>query len=171
MTPDLSTFGKIIGGGMPVDARRTKRADGTGSALGGVYQAGTLSGNPVAMSAGLAELTILNEHPEIYDYINGLGEYYRESARKLFEKYQKPWQVTGVGSLSCIYITDHPVSNYEDAKTADTAEFGRYFNHMITNGVSMAPSHFESIFISNAHTKELIDITMDILGEYLEERQ
>ena len=172
VTPDLSTFGKIIGGGMPVGCYGgRKELMELVAPLGGVYQAGTLIGNPVAMSAGLAELTILNEHPEIYDYINGLGEYYRESARKLFEKYQKPWQVTGVGSLSCIYFTNHPVSNYEDAKTADTAEFGRYFNHMITNGVSMAPSQFESIFISNAHTKELIDITMDILGEYLEERQ
>ena len=139
--------------------------------LGGVYQAGTLSGNPVAMSAGLAELTMLDENPEIYDYINGLGDYYRTSAKKLFEIYEKPWQVTGVGSLSCIFFTDHPVHNYEDAKTSDVTEFGRYFNHMITNGISMAPSQFESIFISNAHTKELIDITMDILREYLEEQQ
>ena len=172
ITPDLSTFGKIIGGGMPVGCYGGRRElMELVAPLGGVYQAGTLSGNPVAMSAGLAELTMLNEHPEIYEYINGLGDYYRTSVKKLFEKYGKNWQVNGVGSLSCIFFTERPVYNYEDAKTADTAEFGRYFNHMITNGVSMAPSQFESIFISNAHTRELIDITMDILGEYLEEQQ
>jgi glutamate-1-semialdehyde 2,1-aminomutase len=134
---------------------------------GGVYQAGTLSGNPVAMSAGLAELTILHEQPEIYDYINSLGDYYRAGARKLFEKYRKPWYVTGVGSLSCVFFTDGPVYNYEGARKADVEEFGRYFNYMINNGVSMAPSQFESIFISNAHTRELIDMTMYILEGYL----
>lgn len=168
VTPDLTTFGKIIGGGMPVGCYGgRKELMEMVAPSGGVYQAGTLSGNPVAMSAGLAELTILHEQPEIYDYINGLGEYYRASAKKLFEKYQKPWYVTGVGSLSCIFFTDRPVYNYEDARTADVEEFGRYFNYMINNGVSMAPSQFESIFISNAHTRELIDMTMYILEGYL----
>lgn len=168
VTPDLTTFGKIIGGGMPVGCYGgRKELMEMVAPSGGVYQAGTLSGNPVAMSAGLAELTILHEQPEIYDYINGLGEYYRASAKKLFEKYQKPWQVTGAGSLSCVFFTDRPVYNYEDARTSDVEEFGRYFNYMINNGVSMAPSQFESIFISNAHTRELIDMTMDILEGYL----
>lgn len=168
VTPDLTTFGKIIGGGMPVGCYGgRKELMEMVAPSGGVYQAGTLSGNPVAMSAGLAELTILHEQPEIYDYINGLGEYYRASAKKLFEKYQKPWQVTGAGSLSCVFFTDRPVYNYEDARTSDVEEFGRYFNYMISNGVSMAPSQFESIFISNAHTRELIDMTMDILEGYL----
>ncbi len=168
VTPDLTTFGKIIGGGMPVGCYGgRKELMEMVAPSGGVYQAGTLSGNPVAMSAGLAELTILHEQPEIYDYINGLGEYYRASAKKLFEKYQKPWYVTGAGSLSCVFFTDRPVYNYEDARTSDVEEFGRYFNYMINNGVSMAPSQFESIFISNAHTRELIDMTMDILEGYL----
>lgn len=168
VTPDLTTFGKIIGGGMPVGCYGgRKELMEMVAPSGGVYQAGTLSGNPVAMSAGLAELTILHEQPEIYDYINGLGEYYRASAKKLFEKYQKPWYVTGAGSLSCVFFTDCPVYNYEDARTSDVEEFGRYFNYMINNGVSMAPSQFESIFISNAHTRELIDMTMDILEGYL----
>lgn len=168
VTPDLTTFGKIIGGGMPVGCYGgRKELMEMVAPSGGVYQAGTLSGNPVAMSAGLAELTILHEQPEIYDYINSLGDYYRAGARKLFEKYRKPWYVTGVGSLSCVFFTDGPVYNYEDARKADVEEFGRYFNYMINNGVSMAPSQFESIFISNAHTRELIDMTMYILEGYL----
>lgn len=168
VTPDLTTFGKIIGGGMPVGCYGgRKELMEMVAPSGGVYQAGTLSGNPVAMSAGLAELTILHEQPEIYDYINSLGDYYRAGARKLFEKYRKPWYVTGVGSLSCVFFTDGPVYNYEGARRADVEEFGRYFNYMINNGVSMAPSQFESIFISNAHTRELIDMTMYILEGYL----
>lgn len=168
VTPDLTTFGKIIGGGMPVGCYGgRKELMEMVAPSGGVYQAGTLSGNPVAMSAGLAELTILHEQPEIYDYINSLGDYYRAGVRKLFEKYRKPWYVTGVGSLSCVFFTDGPVYNYEDARKADVEEFGRYFNYMINNGVSMAPSQFESIFISNAHTRELIDMTMYILEGYL----
>lgn len=168
VTPDLTTFGKIIGGGMPVGCYGgRKELMEMVAPSGGVYQAGTLSGNPVAMSAGLAELTILHEQPEIYDYINSLGDYYRAGARKLFEKYRKPWYVTGVGSLSCVFFTEGPVYNYEDARKADVEEFGRYFNYMLNNGVSMAPSQFESIFISNAHTRELIDMTMYILEGYL----
>ena len=100
ITPDLSTFGKIIGGGMPVGCYGGRRElMELVAPLGGVYQAGTLSGNPVAMSAGLAELTMLNQHPEIYEYINGLGDYYRTSVKKLFEKYGRNWQVNGVPRL------------------------------------------------------------------------
>ena len=170
VTPDLTTFGKIIGGGMPVGCYGGRRELMEMVApLGGVYQAGTLSGNPVAMAAGKTELTILREHPEIYAHINAMGDYYREKVGGLLEKYGKPWYVTGAGSLSCIFFTNGPVKNYEDARTADTAEFGRYFNYMLNHGINMAPSQFESIFISNAHTKELIDETMDILEGYLKQ--
>ena len=139
--------------------------------LGGVYQAGTLSGNPVAMAAGRAELTILRDHPEVYSHINEMGDYYRNGVRKLFQTYGKPWFVTGAGSLSCIFFTDSPVKNYQDARTSDTAEFARYFNYMLNHGVNMAPSQFESIFISNAHTRELIDETLGILEDYLKKTQ
>lgn len=170
ITPDLTTFGKIIGGGMPVGCYGGRRELMEMVApLGGVYQAGTLSGNPVAMAAGRAELTILRDHPEIYSHINEMGDYYRDGVKKLFHTYGKPWFVTGVGSLSCIFFTGSPVRNYQDARTSDTEEFGRYFNHMLNHGVNMAPSQFESIFISNAHTRELIDETLGILESYLKE--
>ena len=172
ITPDLTTFGKIIGGGMPVGCYGGRRELMEMVApLGGVYQAGTLSGNPVAMAAGRAELTILRDHPEVYSHINEMGDYYRNGVRKLFQTYGKPWFVTGAGSLSCIFFTDSPVKNYQDARTSDTAEFARYFNYMLNHGVNMAPSQFESIFISNAHTRELIDETLGILEDYLKKTQ
>lgn len=161
VTPDLTTFGKIIGAGMPVGAYGGRREImELVSPVGSVYQAGTLSGNPVAMAAGICQLKLLQAHPEIYDRINQLGEQLRQGMRKLKERYELPCQVTGVGSLSCLFFTPEPVTDYATAKTADTAAFGRYFLSMLNRGCYFAPSQFEAIFLSNAHTEADIAETL-----------
>lgn len=161
VTPDLTTFGKIIGAGMPVGAYGGRREImELVSPVGSVYQAGTLSGNPVAMAAGICQLKLLQAHPEIYDRINQLGEQLRQGMQKLTERYELPCQVTGVGSLSCLFFTPEPVTDYATAKTADTAAFGRYFLSMMNRGCYFAPSQFEAIFLSNAHTEADIAETL-----------
>lgn len=161
VTPDLTTFGKIIGAGMPVGAYGGRREImELVSPVGSVYQAGTLSGNPVAMAAGICQLKLLQAHPEIYTRINQLGEQLRQGAKKLIERYELPCQVTGVGSLSCLFFTAEPVTDYTTAKTADTAAFGCYFLSMLNRGCYFAPSQFEAIFLSNAHTEADIAETL-----------
>lgn len=161
VTPDLTTFGKIIGAGMPVGAYGGRREImELVSPVGSVYQAGTLSGNPVAMAAGICQLKLLQAHPEIYDRLNQLGEQLRQGMRKLKERYELPCQVIGVGSLSCLFFTPEPVTDYATAKTADTAAFGRYFLSMLNRGCYFAPSQFEAIFLSNAHTEADIAETL-----------
>lgn len=161
VTPDLTTFGKIIGAGMPVGAYGGRREImELVSPVGSVYQAGTLSGNPVAMAAGICQLKLLQAHPEIYDRLNQLGEQLRQGMRKLTERYELPCQVTGVGSLSCLFFTPELVTDYTTAKTADTAAFGRYFLSMMNRGCYFAPSQFEAIFLSNAHTEADIAETL-----------
>ena len=98
--------------------------------LGSVYQAGTLSGNPVAMRAGLAQLRYLKQHPEVYPYLTERAEQLRNGLKQLIDRYHMPCTVTGVGSLSCLYFTKQTVTNYELAKTADTELFRQYFHFM-----------------------------------------
>ncbi len=167
ITPDLTTFGKIIGAGMPVGAYGGRReVMEMVSPVGAVYQAGTLSGNPVAMAAGLAQLRILKENPDIYTEMNRLGEYFRDGMRTLIETYKAPCQVTGVGSLSCIFFTDQEVIDYRTAKTSDTAAFAGYFRHMLDGGIYIAPSQFEAVFLSSVHTRADIDKTLEVAEEY-----
>ncbi len=165
--PDLITYGKIIGGGMPVGAYGG-RADvmQVVSPVGSVYQAGTLSGNPVAMTAGITQLKILKETPEVYKKTFELGEMLRNGAADIIKEAGLPYKVTGIGSLSCIFFTDKEVTDYTSAKTSDTAEFAKYFNHMLSRGNYFGPSQFESIFVSAAHTKENIDKTLTDMKEY-----
>lgn len=165
--PDLITYGKIIGGGMPVGAYGG-RADvmQVVSPVGSVYQAGTLSGNPVAMAAGITQLKILKETPEVYKKTFKLGEMLRNGAADIIKEAGLPYKVTGIGSLSCIFFTDKEVTDYTSAKTSDTAEFAKYFNHMLSRGNYFGPSQFESIFVSAAHTKENIDKTLTDMKEY-----
>lgn len=168
VTPDLTTFGKIIGAGMPVGAYGGKREImETISPSGPVYQAGTLSGNPVAMAAGLAQLRLLAQTPEIYDHIFDLGEFFRNGIQNLFQEYQLPYQVTGMGSLNCIFFTDCKVTDYESAKTSDTALFSEYFWQMLQNGIYVAPSQFEAIFLSNAHTQQDIQYFLNALENWI----
>lgn len=154
---DLMTFGKIIGAGMPVGAYGGRRdVMSVISPRGSVYQAGTLSGNPVAMAAGLTQLTILRDTPAVYQKINALGDFFRQEMRKMTAQTGVPVTVTGVGSLSCVFFTSNPVHNYTDAKNSDTALFAKYFLYMLDKGFYFAPSQLEAIFLSAAHTEENI---------------
>lgn len=156
--PDLTTLGKIIGGGMPVGAYggRKEIMDFV-SPAGPVYQAGTLSGNPVAMAAGLAMLSHLNENPQIYtDLANTTTEIVqgmRENLRELGLDYT----INHIGSMYSIFFTNKEVNDFATAKQCDTALFGRYFRAMLERGVYLAPSQFETLFVSSAITAKEVD--------------
>lgn len=168
VTPDLTTFGKIIGAGMPVGAYGGRwDIMEMVSPVGPVYQAGTLSGNPVAMAAGLAQLRILEEHPEIYQYTEQLGRRYRKGISEIIEQTGAACRVTGAGSLSCLFFTGQEVTDYQSAKTSDTKRFAAYFRYMLENGIYLAPSQFEAIFFSNAHTEADIDRLLSLTESFL----
>lgn len=160
VTPDITTFGKIIGGGMPVGAYGGKREIMEMiSPLGKVYQAGTLSGNPIAMAAGIAQLKILRDNSSVYTHINAMGErLYGELSRIAG---QNACTVNHIGSLGCLFFSPHAVTDYETAKTADTVRYTEYFKHMLGEGVYLAPSQFEAMFISNSHSENNIDVTIE----------
>ena len=165
--PDLVTYGKIIGGGMPVGAYGGRRdIMSIVSPLGKVYQAGTLSGNPIAMRAGITQLKILKNDPSIYKHIAFLGERLRNGLRRAVKEAGLPWNITGIGSLSCIYFTDENVRDYDSAKTSDTKKFAEYFRYMLDRGNYIGPSQFESLFISDSHTEADIDKTIKDAEEY-----
>lgn len=165
---DLVTYGKIIGGGMPVGAYGGKREIMEMVApVGSVYQAGTLSGNPVAMAAGLAQLQILKESPEIYVHMREIADQLFEGMARLLGKYEKPWRMNHIGSLGCLYFTDQKVRNYEEARTSDTEAFAGYFRYMLEKGIHLGPSQFEAMFISNAHTQDTAAKTLRVFEEFL----
>lgn len=165
--PDLVTYGKIIGGGMPVGAYGGRKdVMSLVSPVGRVYQAGTLSGNPIAMRAGITQLSILKEHNEIYDHINKLGDIFRRGLKNIIDKYNIPCTVNGIGSLSTMFFTEKMVYNYEKAKASDTKAFADYFNFMLNKGNYFGASQFEAIFISASHTTEDIEKTLYDAEEY-----
>lgn len=169
---DLTTFGKIIGAGMPVGAYGgRKEIMRCVSPAGKVYQAGTLSGNPVAMAAGITQLTILRDHPEIYRELNAKGDWFFGEAKQIVRAAKKPWQVNHVGSLGCIFFTDHPVTDYGSAKTSDTIKFAKYFHYMLNHQIHLGPSQFEAMFLSAAHTKEQLQGTLDVIRNYMNEER
>ncbi len=149
--PDMTTLGKIIGGGLPVGAYGGKKEImDMVSPQGPVYQAGTLSGNPLAMAAGLAMLTHLKENPSVYSKIN-------ESTTKIVTGFKNNHKELGVdfainqvGSMFTLFFTNKAVTNFEDAKTSDTALFGNYFQGMLQEGIYLAPSQYEALFVSTA---------------------
>ena len=165
VTPDLTTLGKVIGGGLPVGAYGGKREIMSRVAPAGpVYQAGTLSGNPLAMAAGIATLTILKE-PGTYDRLE-------EKSRKLADGLSKAAKDAGVettsnrvGAMFSLFFTGSEVYDYETAKTSDTEKFARYYAEMLKRSVYLAPSQFEAGFMSLAHTEEDIDATIEAAAE------
>lgn len=168
--PDLTTFGKIIGGGMPVGAYGGRKDVMKLIAPSGpVYQAGTLSGNPVAMAAGLRQLKLLRETPDFYKKLNHKADVFFEGMQEAVKAAGKPWQINHIGSLGSIFFTDGPVTNYAEAKTSDTKKFGEYFSYMIKNGIYLAPSQFEAMFLSAAMTEEELANTLEIFKEYLKQ--
>ena len=158
---DLVTFGKIIGGGMPVGAYCGSRALMEQVApCGPVYQAGTLSGNPVAMAAGLAQLTYLKDHPEVYTDIAAKGERLAAGLRELIAKTGAPVVVNQIGSLLAPFFTPTAVTTFVDAKGSDVGMYARYFRGMLERGVALAPAQFEAMFVSAAHGEEELQATL-----------
>lgn len=167
ITPDLSIFGKIIGGGMPVGAYGGKREIMQRIApLGDVYQAGTLSGNPIAMAAGLAQLGYLKEHPEVYEHLDILGNKLFGGIQRLAQRYRQAMSVNAIGSLGCAFFTAQRVTDYTQAKQSDTVKFADYFRYLLAKGIYVAPSQFEAMFLCAAHTEKDIDCTLAAIEEY-----
>lgn len=164
VTPDLSTFGKIIGGGMPVgayggreDIMRMVSPDGP------VYQAGTLSGNPIATAAGLATLRILKEDTGIYDRLEARA---KELADAVREAAGERVSVNQIGSLMSIFFTGDAVTDYESATHSDAKQYADYFGYLLDRGIYVAPSQFEAMFLSDAHSKEDVECTIEVMREY-----
>ncbi len=158
--PDLTTLGKIIGGGMPVGAYGGRKAIMDQIAPDGpVYQAGTLSGNPLAMAAGIATLTELNK-PGVYTELDQKTDYLVKGLKEAAAASGIPVQVDRVGSVLGMFFRDKPVKNMDDAKSCDLGRFTKYYNAMLEKGIYLAPSQFESGFVSTAHREEQIDKTI-----------
>ncbi len=168
--PDMTTLGKIIGGGMPVGAYGG-RAEimNMVSPAGPVYQAGTLSGNPIAMAAGLTMLHHLNDHPEVYTRLDEIGNTLATGFRASVAKLGLNFTVNQVGSMFTLFMTDRTVTDLDTAKTCDVAAFGRYFHALLDRGVYIAPAQFESLFVSTALTDELIEDVLRANEEALRE--
>lgn len=165
--PDLTTFGKIIGAGMPVGAYGGRREIMEVVApVGAVYQAGTLSGNPVAMAAGITQLSYLKDHPEKYVELNRTGDAFYSELQSIVKKAGYGWQVNHIGSLGSLFFTEQPVIDYESAKTSDTKAYADYCNFMLDHGVYLAPAQFEAMFLSMAHTKEQLDKVLELAEKY-----
>lgn len=158
VTPDMTTLGKIIGGGLPVGAYGGKAEIMNAVAPAGpVYQAGTLSGNPIAMAAGLTMLRYLHEHGEVYAYLNNISNKLVSGMRRNLEELGIPFTINQVGSMFSLFFTRKPVTDFETAKTSNLELFGQYFNQMLHRGIYLAPSQFETLFVSTAITEELAD--------------
>jgi glutamate-1-semialdehyde 2,1-aminomutase len=167
VTPDLTTLGKIIGGGLPVGAFGG-RADIMAklSPEGPVYQAGTLSGNPLAMAAGLATLRGLQQ-PGVYAHLEHLGERFTSGMSAVFTRHGVPHVTAHRGSMVGFFLTEGPVTNLASAKQSDTGLYGRFFHAMLDRGVYLAPSQFEAGFLSTAHRDLDVDATLAAADESL----
>ncbi len=168
ITPDLTTFGKIIGGGMPVGAYGGRRdIMSVVAPLGAVYQAGTLSGNPVAMAAGLAQLRVLKDTPGFYDELNRRGDWFFTGLDEILTEAGVSHCLNHIGSLGCVFFTDEQVRDYASAQSSDTQRYKEYFAYMLEKGIYLAPSQFEAMFLSSAHTVEDLEQTLDTVREYV----
>ena len=159
--PDLTTLGKVIGGGLPVGAYAGKREImETVAPVGPMYQAGTLSGNPLAMTAGIETLKVLRE-PGVFDQLVARTEHLCAGVGNAARSASVPIYQTQVGTMFCTFFAEGPITDYTGAKTSDTAAFGRFFQAMLEQGVYLAPSQFEAGFTSTAHTLAVIDATIE----------
>jgi len=165
--PDMTVLGKIIGGGLPVAAYGGRREIMDQIApLGPVYQAGTLSGNPLAMRAGLATLAVLDD-PTFYEPLSARAERLTNGLREALRKTGVPGQVNSVGSLITLFFAQEPVTNYLGAKKSDTTRFAAFFREMFARGIFLPPSQFEALFVSAAHSDEDISRTLAAVRESL----
>lgn len=162
--PDLTTLGKIVGGGMPIGAYGGKREImQMVSPVGSVYQAGTLSGNPIATTAGIETLQILKEDKTIYKRLEKKAEILAAAVK---EATKERVIVNQVGSLMSVFFTEQPVRDYESAVSSDTKYYTEYFGYLLEHGIYTAPSQFEAMFVSDAHTQEDIDKTCEVIKAY-----
>ena len=163
--PDLTAYGKIIGAGMPVGAYGGRREIMSMVAPAGpVYQAGTLSGNPVAMTAGLAQLSLLREHPEYYRELHEKADRFFESMERIVKSTKAPCQVNHIASLGCLFFSSEPVTDYRSAKNSDTKAYAAYCNAMLEEGIYLAPAQFEAMFLSAAHSSEDLERTLTVIS-------
>lgn len=162
--PDLTTLGKIVGGGMPIGAYGGRREImEMVSPLGAVYQAGTLSGNPIATTAGIETLRILKEDPDIYQRLETKAERIAEEVKRAAGNNVC---VNQIGSLLSIFFTSCKVTDYESAISSDTKQYAKYFGYLLDRGIYVAPAQFEAMFLSDAHTKEDVETTCRVMKEY-----
>jgi glutamate-1-semialdehyde 2,1-aminomutase len=162
VTPDLTTFGKVIGGGLPVGAYGGRRDIMEMIAPAGpVYQAGTLSGNPLAMTAGAETLRVINEDPEFYAKLDAVGARIEEGIRDILGRSGRQLTFNRVGSMFTLFFTSDPVTDFASAKTSDTAAFSTFFNSMLEQGIYLPPSQFEACFISAAHSEQDVTDTLN----------
>jgi glutamate-1-semialdehyde 2,1-aminomutase len=156
LEPDLLTFGKVLGGGLPAAAYGgPARLLGLVAPEGPVYQAGTLSGNPLATAAGLATLSLLDD--DAYRHLDGLAAALANGLREAFAEAGAPAKVQRAGNLFSVFMTDAEVGNYEAARGQDTAAYARFFHAMLDRGVYLPPSAFEAWFVSTVHTGAEVD--------------
>ncbi|MCH7731940.1 MAG: glutamate-1-semialdehyde 2,1-aminomutase [Candidatus Marinimicrobia bacterium] len=164
---DLLTFGKVIGGGLPIGAYAGKKEYMLEvSPSGPIYQAGTLSGNPVAVTAGIETLNHLS--PESYDQLEQLGEHMERGLQTIIKTNDYPLSQHRVGSMFSLFFTDRSIRNYDDVKTCNISQFAKYFHGLLERGVYIAPSQYETGFISLSHTTRVIDETLDRIDIVLE---
>lgn len=165
---DIVTFGKVIGGGLPVAAfaARTEIMDHL-APVGAVYQAGTLSGNPLAMSAGLAMLEQIENQPEVFESLDKKTAYLQEGIQKLLTQAGIPHQVNRFGSMCSVFFTEEPVTDFASAQRADHLRFKKYFHAMLSRGIYLPPSGYESYFLNDALSYADLDTTLEALREAL----
>ena len=167
---DIVTFGKVIGGGLPVGAfAANKEIMSYLAPEGPVYQAGTLSGNPLAMSAGLAMLTALNEQPEVFDSLAKKTAYLHEGFDNVLKRAGFPYQINSFGSMFTLFFAEEPVTDFASSAKSNTARFRKYFHGMLREGIYLPPSAFESYFLNDALTYEDLDKTIGALNRVIME--
>jgi glutamate-1-semialdehyde 2,1-aminomutase len=168
VVPDMTCLGKIIGGGLPVGAFGGRREIMEQVAPAGpIYQAGTLSGNPLAMTAGLATLGVTGE-PGFYERLEESGERWRQRMSEAASEGDIPFTINQVGSMVSIFFTEGPVTDFSSAARSDTEAFKDFFWHMLRHGIYLAPSQYEAGFISSAHTEEDLEKTFGAANEWFE---
>ena len=166
--PDMTCLGKIIGGGLPVGAFGGRRdIMETVAPAGSTYQAGTLSGNPLAMAAGLSTLLELGK-PDVYDLLNHKASWLAADLSQLASESNMDWTLNQVGSMMTFFFARGPVTDFISAKTSDTDRYGAYYKHMLDRGIYLAPSQFEAIFVSLAHSDSDLARTATAAAEFLE---
>ena len=164
VTPDIATFGKILGGGFPMGALAGKNEYMEMIAPSGdVYQAGTFNGNPISITAGYATLKLLDEN--FYSDLNKKGQYIRGGIENILDEQKLDYKIAGLTSMFQLYFTEKEVWDYKDAKRANTEKFTRYFNKLLKEGIFIPPSQFECCFISLKHTNDELDFTLEAVED------